>query len=68
MLCAADDNAICKSQGSASLHTQWWELLWHSLVYGRSRPKHALFEGLLELTEHEKLEANWLIQLKLYEL
>ena len=40
----------------------------HSLPYGRSRPKHALSEGLMALIEEKKSEANLLIELSQYSL
>jgi len=33
-------------------------------VYGRSRPKHAVSEGLLTLAEDKRPEANWPIVLR----
>jgi hypothetical protein len=38
--------------------------LWHSPVYGRSRPKHAVSEGLMTLAEDKRPEANRLIELR----
>jgi len=35
----------------------------HSLVYGRSRPKHAMSEGLMTLAEDKRSEATLLIGL-----
>jgi hypothetical protein len=42
--------------------------VWHSLVYGRSRPKHAMSEGLITLAEDKRPEANRLIELSPYAL
>jgi len=42
--------------------------LQHSLVYGRSRPKHAVSEELMALGEDKRPKANWLIELRPHEL
>jgi len=39
-----------------------------SLVYGRSRPKHAVSKRLMALAEDKRPEANWVIELGLYAL
>jgi hypothetical protein len=40
----------------------------HSPVYGRSRPKDAVSEGLMMLAEDQRPEANRLIDLRLHAL
>jgi len=61
--CAADNkqNAIKQNLQAHTLHCG--NTLRHSLVIRRSRPKHAVSEGLLTLAEDKKPEATLLIRL-----
>ena len=61
--CAAD---VTQETSTRDLHAHAFSgghALWHSPVYGRLRPKHAVYEGLFTLAEEKRPEANLLIGL-----
>jgi len=52
------------SKGNMQTRVQSGEnYVWHFPVYGRSRPKHVVSEGLITLVEDKRPEANHLIEL-----
>jgi len=60
--CTADVIAICEYERSASPRAKLWENLRHSAVYGRSRAKHAVSEGVMTSAEDMRPEANRLVE------